>query len=146
MVRREKSVIVKAPLGKIWEMLVFDRMPEWMDGWEKAEYTSEVHTPQDKYRVGASCRMNTNEGVVDIEITESLENEKIAYRVQGMKGVRNVNGAFTLKPTEAGTKITATSNYEMSNIAMKILDKLVSRAIEKEFEKSLEKLKSILER
>jgi len=146
LVRIEKSIEIKAPPEKVWEMLAFDRMPEWSEQYKSVEYTSEVRTPEDKYRVGASCRINTKEGLVEIEIMESLKNEKIMYRVQGMKGVQNVNGTFTLKPTEAGTKITAVSDYEMSNLMMKMLAKLVSSAVEKDFEKGLEKLKSILEK
>jgi len=29
--RTEKLIIIKAPPEKIWEMLAFDRFPEWMD-------------------------------------------------------------------------------------------------------------------
>jgi len=57
-----------------------------------------------------------------------------------------VNGTFTLKPTELGTKITAVSDYELSSLMLKMLSKLVSRALEKDFEKGLGKLKSILEK
>jgi len=142
----EKSIEINVSPKKVWEMLALDRQPEWNEQYESVEYTSEVRTPEDKYRVGASCRMTTKEGVWDIEITESLENEKITYRVQGVKGVRNVNGTFTLKPTELGTKITAVSDYELSSLLLKMLSKLVSRALEKDFEKGLGKLKSILEK
>jgi carbon monoxide dehydrogenase subunit G len=144
--RVEKSIEIKASPDKVWEMLAFDRHPEWNEQYKSVEYTSKVRTPKDKYRVGASCHMTTKEGVVDLEITESLENEKITYRVQGMKGVRNINGTFTLKPTELGTKITAVSDYELSSLMLKMLSKLVSKALEKDFEKSLEKLKSVLEK
>jgi uncharacterized protein YndB with AHSA1/START domain len=146
LVRIEKSIEIKAPPKKVWEMLAFDKMPEWSEQYRSVEYTSEVRTPEDKYRVGASCRIDTKEGVVEMEITESLENEKIMYRVQGVKGVRNVNGTFTLEPTEVGTKITAVSDFEMSNLMMKMLAKLASKAIEKDFDKGLEKLKNILEK
>ena len=146
MGRIEKSIEIKAPPERVWEMLALDRQAEWMGEWKSAEYTSEVQKPKDKYRVGASCRMTTKEGVWDIKITESLENEKITYRVQGIKGVRNVNGTFTLEPTELGTKITAVSDYELSSLMLKMLSKLVSRALEKDFEKGLGKLKSILEK
>jgi hypothetical protein len=27
----EKSIIIKAPPEKIWELLAFDRFPEWSD-------------------------------------------------------------------------------------------------------------------
>lgn len=142
----ERSIEIKVPPEKVWEMPALDRHSEWNEQYESVEYTSKVRTPEDKYKVGASCRMTTKEGVWDIEITESLENEKITYRVQGTKGVRNVNGTFALKPTELGTKITAVSDYELSNLMLKVLSKLVSRALERDFEKGLGKLKSILER
>jgi carbon monoxide dehydrogenase subunit G len=144
--KMEKSIEIKASPEKVWEMLALDRYPEWSEQYKSADYTSEVRTPEDKYRVGASCRMNTKEGLVDFEITESLENEKISYRVQGMKGVRNATGTFTLEPTELGTRITAVSNYELSSLMLKMLSKLLSRALEKDFEKGLGKLKSILEK
>ena len=58
MGRVEKTVEINAPPEKVWEMLAFDRLLEWQLGFEKAksvEYTSEVSTPKDKYRVGASA-------------------------------------------------------------------------------------------
>ena len=146
MIRIEKSIEIKAPPEKVWEILAFDRWSEWSEQYKSVEYTSEVHTPEDKYKVGASCRIDTKEGVVNIEVTESLENEKISYRVQGMKGVRNANGTFTLKPTEVGTKITAVSDVELSSFMLKMLSRVVSRALEKDFEKGLGKLTSILEK
>ena len=41
MVRIEKSVEIKAPPKKVWEMLAFDRMPEWMSDWKSVVFTSE---------------------------------------------------------------------------------------------------------
>ena len=78
MGRVEKSIEIKAPPEKVWEMLALDRWPEWMDGWKSAEYTSEVHTPEDKYKMGASAHIIATHDEFDVTITESLENEKIA--------------------------------------------------------------------
>lgn len=61
--------------------------------------------------------------------------------------MRNVIGTFTLRPTEVGTKLTFATDYVLSSLLMKIFDKLVvGRVLEKESEKSLENLKSILEK
>jgi len=60
--RIEQSIEIKVPPEKVWDMLAFDRHPEWNEPYNSAEYTSEVRTPEDKYRVGASCDMNTKEG------------------------------------------------------------------------------------
>ena len=55
--RVEKSIEIKAPPEKVWEMLALDRLLEWEEGYQKdiesVEYTSEVSTPEDKYEVGA---------------------------------------------------------------------------------------------
>jgi uncharacterized protein YndB with AHSA1/START domain len=136
LTRIEKSIEIKAPSEKVWEMLAFDRHPEWFEERKNAEYTSEVRTPEDKYRVGVSAQITEKHfGKFDVEITESLENEK------------NVIEIFTLKPTEVGTKITFVADGEVPNPIYWILEKLfVHRAIEKGTERSLEKLKNILEK
>jgi len=51
MARVEKSIEIKAPPEKVWEILALDRMPEWMFGELKVQYTSDVRTPKDKYKV-----------------------------------------------------------------------------------------------
>ena len=56
MGRMEKSVEIRAPPEKVWEMLVLDRWSEWQVGGgftslqiEKGvKFTSEVNTPEDK--------------------------------------------------------------------------------------------------
>ena len=147
MGRVEKSIEIKASPEKIWEMLAFDRRPEWMEGIKSVKYTSEVRNPKDKYRVGTSAHMTEKHGESDLEITESVENEKMAYSVRGYRGSQSTIGICTLKSTEAGTEMTFAIDYEVTNLGFKILDKLfVKRALEKDVEKILEKLKSILEK
>ena len=62
-----------APPKKVWEMLAFDRFPKWDKGTQNnvksVKYTSEVSTPEDKYRVGAIVQMTENRGrVVNMKI------------------------------------------------------------------------------
>ena len=57
MARIEKSIEIKAPPEKIWELQAWDRVPEWMDGMISAEYTSEVSTLEDKLGVGATAKI-----------------------------------------------------------------------------------------
>jgi len=147
LVRIEKSTEIRAPPEKVWEMLAFDRRPEWMEGIKSVKYTSKVRTPKDKYRVGASAHMTEKHGESDLEIMESLENEKMAYSVRGYRGVQSTIGICTLKSTDAGTEMTFAIDYELTNLGFKMLDKLFfKRALEKDVEKFLEKLKSILEK
>ena len=146
MGRVEKSIEIRAPREKVWEMLAFDRFPEWMDSMKSVAYTSEVRTSEDKYRVGASAHVIAEEEF-DLEIMENIENEKISSRWRGTGRVRNTIVTYTLKPTEAGTEMTYAVDYEMPwGVLGKFLDKLFAqRMAEKTIEKESKKLKSILE-
>ena len=147
MVRIEKSVEIKAPPDKVWEMLAFDKAVEWMEGWKTVKYTSEVSTPEDKYKVGASALI-TEHVKYDFEITESLKNEKIVWHSAGTRAKPDMTRSYTLKPTETGTKVTSVFDYTSPfSVLGKIVDKAGGQRIaEKDTEKSLGKLKSILEK
>ena len=146
MNRVEKSIEIKASPGKVWEMLALDRWSEWQAGsfldTKNMKFTSEVNTPEDKYRVGASAFPSAHPKA-DFKVTESIENEKITYLHMGESPM-----TYILKPTDEGTKLTYVVEYEMPwGIVGKFLAKLfLKRMGEREFERSLEKLKSILEK
>jgi carbon monoxide dehydrogenase subunit G len=145
--RIERSIENRAPPEKVWEMLAFDRMAEWIK-WSGLS-TSEVHNPKDKLRVGASAHATIKgEGEIHFEVTESLENTKITIHGKGGKYTKDMTLTFTLEPVEEGTKLTQRLDYELSwGIFGKFLDKLVAqRMTEKDMEIEQEKLKSILEK
>jgi len=149
LARIEKSIEIKVPPEKAWEMLAFDRMPEWMDEWKSVKYTSEARTPEDKYRVGTSAHITEKHVEFDLEIMEILENEKITALSKGMGGGRvTMTLTYILKPVEEGTKVTYAMDYEMpGGILGKTLDKLFGeKHAEKGVERSLNNLKSILEK
>lgn len=146
MGRLEKSIEIKAPPEKIWEMLALDRTKEWEEGWNKnlksLKFTSEINTPEDKYRLGTTAHINMKQlGELDFEITESLKNERITY--QASKYMLQ----YYLEPIYEGTKLTYVVDYHVpGGILGKTLDKLTYRIGEKTAERSLETLKSILEK
>ena len=157
MGRLEKTIEIKAPPQKVWEMLAFDRLLEWQSGFDKVksvDYISEVNTPKDKYRVGASAHgipKKQGESIkFNFEITESLENEKITHRIyeKTFRGELTVLTEYTLEPVEAGTRFTSEAEYKMPwGIFGKFLDKLfIHRIVEREFGEESEALKSILEK
>ena len=150
MGRIEKSIEIKAAPEKVWEMLALDRHLEWSDyGWKKVEYTSEVHTPEDKLRVGATAHITEKHEEFDFEITESLKNEKITGRQFNFSrsGNATMTVTYVLEPVEEGIRLTSALDYEMPwGILGKILGRLLRGQGEKSFERSLENLKSILEK
>jgi len=147
LVRIEKSVEIRAPPEKVWEMLAVDKAQEWMGGWKSVKYTSEVRTPEDKYKVGASAQI-IEHVKYDFEITESLKNEKIVWHSAGTRAKPDMTRSYTLKLTEMGTAVTSVFDYTSPfSVLGKIVDKTGGQRIaEKEVEKSLEKMKSILEK
>jgi carbon monoxide dehydrogenase subunit G len=147
--RMEKSIEIMAPPEKVWEMLALDRLTEWVPGYkrdlESVEYTSEIRTPEDKLKVGASAHgIPKKKGKFNFEIMESLENQKFTYRLSGSL---NVIVTSTLEPVQQGTKFTYLYDYEMPwGILGKIIEKLLISNLKKESESSLENLKNILEK
>ena len=124
-------------------MLAVDRHLEWMEEWKSVKYISEVQTPEDKYRVGASARVNQKHGEFDLEIEESLENEKIMLRSKEL----HFTVTYILKPVDGGTKLTWVGELEMRwGILGKALSGIFIRMEEKGIQRGLEKLKSILEK
>ncbi len=149
MARIEKSIEIKVPPEKIWELMAWDRVPEWMDMMKSAEYTSEVSTLEDKLGVGATAHTSMETAGIklegEVENTECIVNEKSSYR--SVSGDLTTFGSTILEPIEEGTKVTFITDYELPySILGKIIDKLfIHRESEKGVEKSLEKLKNILE-
>ena len=151
---RIKSIEIRAPPEKVWEMLALDRWTEWDEGTQKlvkrVEHTSEICTPKDKYRVGATANFidKHDKLYLTCEVTESLENEKITYRLHaGMHPfVHQIAQTFVLELVEKRTKLTCVINYEKIGwvILGKTLIKLMTGG--KGTERQLENLKSILEK
>jgi len=143
----EKTVEIRVPPEKVWEMLALDRMPEWKEGCKSVEYTSEVHTPEDKYKVGATARFVDQHSKLMMTIVDSLENVKITYR-SSYSFVHRIELTYALELVEKGTKLRYIVNYEMIGwgILGKIIFRLMMMASEGEIKGSLEKLKSILEK
>ena len=147
MGRIEKSIEIRASAKKVWEMLALDRLPEWNEEYGNVKYTSEVRKPEDKYRVGASSHtVIKGAGEIDFEITESLKNEKMTFRMMG-KRANNTVVTYVLESADEGTKFAFVMTFKLPWwILGMLLDKLGKGMLEKEAERSLKKLKSILEK
>ena len=147
MGRIEKSIEIRAQPEKVWEMLALDRLPEWNEEYGDVKYTSDVRNPADKYRVGASSHTAIKgAGEIDFEITESLKNEKMTFRMLG-KRANNTVVSYALGSVDDGTKFAFVMTFKLPwGILGKGLDRLGKGMLEREAEKSLAKLKSILEK
>jgi uncharacterized membrane protein len=144
LARIEQSIEINASAEKIWPIIRWDRIPQWMDIIKKVEYTS-----KDKDAVGSTAHWIGEAGEVksewDTETTEWETCKRGAWRTT--MGTFTGVGAMTLSPTKTGTKTTFMMDYDLPySILGKIIDKLrVQRAIEKGTTRALEKLKKITE-
>ena len=156
MARIERSIVINAPPENIWEMFALDKFPEWQEEYRKTlksmEYTTEVNTLEDKFRVGTSAHLDTKGigmGEIDFEISESIENKRITY-LGKRSGDTQPTAIYNLilEPLEEGTKTTIIYDYKMPlGIIGKFLDRVYSKRWgENMLEKNLEDLKSILEK
>jgi uncharacterized membrane protein len=145
LTRVEKSIEVNVPPEKIWPLVKWENVPQVFESLKKMEWTSEGHN-----KVGSTLHLTTEVAGVkqesDVEITEWVENEKAAWRTIG--GNATIIFSSTFSPTKNGTKVTFTQDYGLPySVLGKIIDKLrFHKAIEKDTEKALIKLKAMAEK
>jgi len=145
LARIEKSIEINAPLEKVWSLITWDRVPEWYDSIRKVEWTS-----KGKMERGATVHVASDiagvKGEWDAEITEYKENDNVSWRTTS--GSVTIIYHATVTPTKTGTKATTTFDYELPySVLGKIIDKLrVHKAMEKEAERALQKMKSVAEK
>jgi len=146
---------------KVWELLAFDGIQEWDEGYgeglgESVEYTSEVNTPKDQYRVGATAQgipKKPEDDYCRFEIIESLENKKMKYYAWEKPkylGILSMFITYSLEPAGTDTQLTyelESEKYGIFGVFGKFLEKLyLRRMVKKQIKKALENLKSILEK
>lgn len=143
MTRLEGSIEIRASPERIWPLLDCEEIPKWYPNIKSQEWTSEAR------EVGATYHV-TGEGdgqsfEYDAEITEHVENSRVAWRTTG--GDWTALGSVDLEPTEARTKVTMVTDYQLPySLLGKIIDRLsVRRSVEKALEDALENLKSMVE-
>jgi len=147
MGRIEKSIEIRASPEKVWEILALDSLPEWNEEYGNVKYTSEIRKPEDKYRIGASSHtVIKGAGEIDFEIMESLKNKKMTFCMIG-KRANNTVVTYTLEPVDERTNFVFVMTFKLPwGILGTFFDKLGKGMLEKEAERSLEKLKNILEK
>ena len=145
MTRIEKSIEINTPPEKAWPKFKWDTLPEWQPEFKTIEWTS-----KDKDKVGSTLHLTGElagtKTEFDLELTEMIENEKMAYRTT--RGNLTAAGFVTLQPTKAGTKVTMMIDYELPySVLGKLIDKLrVHKALDKSYDNALKKLKDVLEK
>lgn len=145
MARIERTIEIKVPQNVVFAYVRdLENMPEWMPSCKSHKITSEQ-----RYGVGTTthCVMEQAGRIIewDSVVTEYIENQKLVWHCD--KPSRN-DGIFEFEPTEDGTKVTFTMDYDLPySILGMIIDQLkVSKDIRKSVDEGLKKMKEILEK
>jgi len=153
----EKTIEIQAPSQKIWEMLTLDKLPEWQTGFIQEEiksvkYTSKINTQKDKYKKGSTAigipKKQEDPINCHFEIIESIENNKITHRIweKVYHGTMSIFTTYTLESICKGTKVIFEAKLEMPwGIFGKIIEPFLVRSGSKNYDRSLENLKNLLE-
>ena len=138
----EKSIEIKAPVEKVWE-LVSDttRLPEWMP------LRSARLTSSQKDGIGVTCVCEPADKRLGSTITEEViewENPKKVKRRVTAAPVKNMFETNTLSPTPNGTLLTMKGEFELSGFK-KLFGGIVEKTFAKNMSAALAKLKTKLE-
>ena len=153
MVRIEKTIVLKVPPVKVWELLALDRIEEWQVSprfhlpVKGMTFTTEVRVPDDKYRVGASAQPTLEKEDVLWTVTESRTHEKLTYRCEEQREHgHTVTYTMALEPVAEGTQLTYAGELDMPwGLVGRVIQPFAKRLGEREIEMTLQKLKSLLE-
>jgi uncharacterized protein YndB with AHSA1/START domain len=144
--RVERSIEIAAPPEKIWPFLVEpERIMKWWITLRKYDYTSEQHT-------GIGMRFYVEEKTsgslmkLNFEITEWVENEKIAFKMTSGTGVKVYEQRWVLEATPSGNRFNFMEKVELPyGIINKLIEPLVRCMSGATINKMLAKLKGLAE-
>ena len=145
LARIEKSIEINASPEKVWPMVFWDRVPEYIDSIKKAKYTCE-----EKACVGATAHIFSDVGGIknewDAKTTEWIENKKHAWSTFG--GNFKAIGSMTFNPIADGINATFLMDYDLPySVFGKLIDKLrVSKDMDQSMERGMRILKKIAEK
>ena len=144
MARIETSIEINALPQNVWSLITWDRVPEWYDSIKKVTWTS-----KGRMEVGATVHVLSDiagvRGEWDAEITEFADNQSVSWRTTS--GNPTIIYHASVEPSKTGTRVTTAFDYELPySILGKIIDKLrVHKAMEREADKALQKMKHVAE-
>ncbi|MGC1119726.1 MAG: SRPBCC family protein [Candidatus Methanofastidiosia archaeon] len=137
LARIEKTSEIKAPVEKVYALCSdIEGYTKFMEGAKKIKMTGDTIAHWTMEMAGRTMEFDT-------EMTENIENKKIAWKSIGDFVAA---GSWSLEPTAQGTEIEMVMDYDIPGVLGKIFDKIkISKEMEKNMEASLKRMKEILE-
>jgi len=149
LTRIEKSIVIKAPVEKVFAFVTdFDNFLKASSPEIKMEILSRDESPQ---RVGdivkVKVKIGNQEYEADMETTEFVKNKRHVVQQKG-GAFKKVVMTDRFEPTDEGTKWTSIMEYELPySLLGKLIDKLkASKEIEKGSDYYVKKTKELIEK
>ncbi|MCW4033007.1 MAG: SRPBCC family protein [Candidatus Bathyarchaeota archaeon] len=149
MTKIEKSVIINAPVEKVYDLAID------VDYFAKAQppetETKNITKPEKPPKVGRTwkMRMKTGDQVYEWknEITELEENKKIVGRQKGGP-FKKLEWTQSFESSNGGTKYTIVTEYDLPlSFLGKIIDKIkIEKEMDKNFDHYIKKTKELIEK
>lgn len=144
MVKAEQSVVINRPVQDVFAFVAQDyprTHPQWATSVKEFRQTSPgpmgVGT-----KIQSVREINGKPTSATVEITEYVPNQRLAWKEQGeSKG----SGYLTFQSQNGGTKVDLMVDAEVAGFG-RLAGPMISRAMNKELESNLERLKGMLER
>jgi uncharacterized membrane protein len=142
----EKSFDVEAAADKVWQLITWDRMPQWFNMFKSAEWTS-----TEKNKVGSKIHVRSE--VAEVKNDFEAEITEFADAGEGTRAWKTTGGNFTaagavyVKPDGNKSRVMMVEEYKLPYGPIgTMLDKIRFRkAFENSFSNSCTRLKEISE-
>ena len=147
--RLGSSIFIRAPVEKVFGRVAqHDRCNDWLEFVSKASYTSEQETGvgTSAHHLGQIMGRKMN---WDGRIVEWVENDRIVWQANsGEPGKMRMKAVNWVKKDADGTRYGLEVEYVMPySLLGKLMDAIkVRKAVAKSIQKSLERLKTVIER
>jgi hypothetical protein len=144
--RVEKTIEVNVPTNSVWPYFIEpEKILQWCITFKRFEYTSDQHSG-----VGAPIYIEEQAGgplmKMMFEITEWKENEMVTLRMVSGPMMKSYVQSWKLETTPSGSSINFKEDIEFSfGIIGKLLDSIEARTSVGTIDKTLVKLKSLVE-
>lgn len=142
MIKIDESATVKRPVSAVFDYVIdFPRWPEWRRTLHKASKTTEGPVAAGT-RVAVEGQMMGRDISMDVEITDYVPNERIAFRTSA--GPIAIDGEFRFEPEQDSTRLAVVGTAEPAGV-FKMVGPMIARQVHVMWAEDLAALKGVLE-
>jgi len=142
MIRFEESMVINRPVDEVWDYLTHvENMPKWDRGVLEARQTSEGPASVGS-TVQVRRQMLGRQRIAEFRLSEYAPNTRLA--LEAKRGHMTAQSRFTFEAVAGGTRLTQTSEIELSGW-VKLLTPILIPMLRRDGREDFANLKRILD-